>query len=116
MQSTGASIGLQAGAQTYGYAMFFMNEKALQQLDAANGFEVGVVPSVVDAGRGKGKGQTTTTMKDDIYAFIFGQRPDGRTRDPGKQNLEDQPQMMSRAFSVFETTCGAAIVRGPSFR
>jgi lipid-binding SYLF domain-containing protein len=40
--TTGGSFGLQAGVQTYGYAMFFMNEKALQQLDAADGFEVGV--------------------------------------------------------------------------
>src|SRR5215510_11609272 len=28
-KTTGASMGLQAGAQTYGYTMFFMNEKAL---------------------------------------------------------------------------------------
>jgi len=39
--TSGASFGLQAGGQTYGYAMFFMNDKALQQLDAAKGFEVG---------------------------------------------------------------------------
>src|SRR4051812_39842772 len=31
----GASIGLQAGAQQYGYALFFMNDKALAQLDKA---------------------------------------------------------------------------------
>jgi len=72
--TTGASIGLQAGAQTYGYAMFFMNDKALQQLDSANGFEVGVGPSVVVMDEGKAKNMTTTTMKDDIYAFIFGQK------------------------------------------
>jgi len=73
-RTTGASFGLQAGAQTYGYAMFFMNEKALQQLDKADGFEVGVGPSVVVMDEGKAKTSTTTTMKDDIYAFIFGQK------------------------------------------
>jgi lipid-binding SYLF domain-containing protein len=73
-KTTGASVGLQAGAQTYGYAMFFMNEKALQQLDKADGFEVGVGPSVVVMDEGKAKNSTTTTMKDDIYAFIFGQK------------------------------------------
>jgi lipid-binding SYLF domain-containing protein len=73
-KTTGASIGLQAGAQTYGYAMFFMNEKALQQLDKADGFEVGVGPSVVVLDEGKAKTVTTTTAKDDIYAFIFGQK------------------------------------------
>ena len=73
-RTTGASFGLQAGAQTYGYAMFFMNEKALAQLDKADGFEVGVGPSVVVMDEGKAKTSTTTTMKDDIYAFIFGQK------------------------------------------
>jgi lipid-binding SYLF domain-containing protein len=73
-RTTGASFGLQAGAQTYGYAMFFMNDKALQQLDKANGFEVGVGPSVVVMDEGMAKSSTTTTMKDDIYAFIFGQK------------------------------------------
>jgi lipid-binding SYLF domain-containing protein len=72
--TTGGSFGLQAGVQTYGYAMFFMNDKALQQLDKANGFEIGVGPSVVLLDEGKAKEITTTTAKDDIYAFIFGQK------------------------------------------
>ena len=73
-KTTGASVGLQAGAQTYGYAMFFMNEEALKQLDKADGFEVGVGPSVVVMDEGKAKNSTTTTMKEDVYAFIFGQK------------------------------------------
>jgi lipid-binding SYLF domain-containing protein len=73
-RTSGASFGLQAGAQTYGYAMFFMNPKALEQLDKADGFEVGVGPSVVVMDEGMAKSSTTTTMKDDIYAFIFGQK------------------------------------------
>jgi lipid-binding SYLF domain-containing protein len=73
-RTSGASVGLQAGAQTYGYAMFFMNAKALEQLNAASGFEVGVGPSIVVMDEGKAKSATTTTMKDDIYAFIFGQK------------------------------------------
>jgi lipid-binding SYLF domain-containing protein len=70
----GASIGLQAGAQQYGYAMFFMNANALAQLNKADGFEVGVGPSVVVVDEGMAKTMTTTTGKDDIYAFIFGQK------------------------------------------
>ena len=73
-KTTGASFGLQAGGQQYGYAMFFMNEKALSQLDDANGFEVGVGPSVVMVDEGLAKTTTTTTLKDDIYAFVFGQK------------------------------------------
>ncbi len=72
--TSGGSVGLQAGVQTYGYAMFFMNDKALQQLDDANGFEVGVGPTVVVLDEGKAKQMTTTTAKDDIYAFIFSQK------------------------------------------
>ena len=72
--TAGASYGLQAGAQTFGYAMFFMSEAALQQLDKTDGYEVGVGPSVVVMDEGKAKTMTTTTMKDDIYAFIFGQQ------------------------------------------
>jgi lipid-binding SYLF domain-containing protein len=73
-KTTGASFGLQAGAQKYGYAMFFMNAKALEQLNKANGFEVGVGPSVVLVDEGMAKTTTTTTLKDDIYAFVFGQK------------------------------------------
>jgi lipid-binding SYLF domain-containing protein len=72
--TAGLSYGLQAGAQTYGYAMFFMNDNALKQLDKADGFEVGVGPSVVVVDEGMAKSATTTTMRDDIYAFIFGQK------------------------------------------
>lgn len=72
--TTGASFGFQAGAQTYGYAMFFMKEKALQALEYADGFEVGVGPSVVVVDQGMGNSTTSTTLQDDIYAFVFGQK------------------------------------------
>ena len=72
--TSGGSVGLQAGVQTYGYAMFFMNDKALKQLDVADGFEIGVGPSVVVVDEGKAKQITTTTTKDDIYAFVFSQK------------------------------------------
>ena len=54
--------------------MFFMNAKALDEFVKASGFEVGVGPSVVLIDEGKAKTTTTTTMKDDIYAFVFGQK------------------------------------------
>jgi lipid-binding SYLF domain-containing protein len=73
-KTTGASFGLQAGGQKYGYAMIFMNAKALEQLDNKNGFEVGVGPSVVLVDEGMAKTTTTTTLKDDVYAFVFGQK------------------------------------------
>lgn len=72
--TTGLSTGLQAGAQQYGYVMFFMNDGALGQLDKTEGFEVGVGPSIVVMDEGKAKSTTTTSAKDDIYAFIFSQK------------------------------------------
>lgn len=72
--TAGLSTGLQAGAQTYGYAMFFMNEAALKALDNTAGFEVGVGPSVVVMDEGMAKTTTTTTLDKDVYAFIFGQK------------------------------------------
>jgi lipid-binding SYLF domain-containing protein len=73
-KTTGASFGLQAGGQQYGYAMFFMKAKALDDFVNASGFEVGVGPSVVLVDEGKAKTMTSTTMKEDIYAFVFGQK------------------------------------------
>jgi lipid-binding SYLF domain-containing protein len=72
--TTGASYGLQAGAQKYGYAMFFMNAAALRALDSAKGMEVGVGPSVVVVDSGMAKTMNTTTMTRDVYAFIFSQK------------------------------------------
>jgi lipid-binding SYLF domain-containing protein len=70
----GASFGFQAGAQDYGYALFFMKEDAVKALDVAQGFEVGVGPSIVVMDQGMGNSTTTTTMQKDIYAFIFSQK------------------------------------------
>jgi lipid-binding SYLF domain-containing protein len=72
--TAGASVGMQAGGQKYGYAMFFLSEETLKSLDKAEGFEVGVGPSVVVADQGLAKSTTTTTVKDKIYAFIFDQK------------------------------------------
>jgi lipid-binding SYLF domain-containing protein len=72
--SVAASYGLQAGVQTFGYALFFMNEQALDYLDSSEGFEIGVGPSVVIVDQGRAKTLTTTTIREDVYAFIFDQK------------------------------------------
>jgi lipid-binding SYLF domain-containing protein len=72
--TAGGSFGLQAGAQVYGYALFFLSEKDLAYVNQSEGFEVGVGPSVVLGDEGAGKATTTTTLKDAIYAFIFDQK------------------------------------------
>jgi len=69
-----ASYGLQAGAQTYGYAMLLMNDKAVQYLDRSDGWEVGTGPSIVVVDKGAAGGLSTTSARDDVYAFIFSQK------------------------------------------
>jgi len=72
--SVAASYGLLAGIQSFGYVMFFMNEKALEYLDKSSGWEVGIGPSIVVVDKGAGKNLTTTTGRSDVYAFIFSQQ------------------------------------------
>jgi lipid-binding SYLF domain-containing protein len=72
--SVAASYGLQAGIQAFGYALFFMNDQALAYLDQSSGFEIGVGPSVVVVDAGAAKKFSTTTMTQDVYAFIFNQK------------------------------------------
>jgi lipid-binding SYLF domain-containing protein len=50
-----------------------MTDAALQYLDRSEGFEIGVGPSIVVVDEGVAKTLTTTTAREDVYAFIFGQ-------------------------------------------
>jgi lipid-binding SYLF domain-containing protein len=68
------SYGLQAGGQSFSYALFIMNEKALQYLNKSNGWAIGSGPSVVVIDKGKAMSTTSTTIKEDVYAFPFGQK------------------------------------------
>jgi lipid-binding SYLF domain-containing protein len=68
-----ASYGLQAGAQSFGYAMFFMNDSALEYFENSAGFEIGTGPSVVVVDAGMAKSLSSSTLQDDIYAFVFDQ-------------------------------------------
>ena len=68
------SWGLQAGAQSYGYAVFLMNDKALAYLNRSEGWEIGVGPTVVLVDEGVAKNLSSTSLQDDAYAFIFSQQ------------------------------------------
>lgn len=72
--SASASWGLQAGAQSYGYVVLLMNDKALKYLKESNGWEIGVGPTVVVVNEGVAKNLSSTMLQDDAYAFIFGQQ------------------------------------------
>jgi lipid-binding SYLF domain-containing protein len=72
--TAGVSYGLQAGAQSFSYVMFFMNESAWRALNSGDGFQVGVGPSVVVLDEGKARSVTSATLTSDVYAFVFGQQ------------------------------------------
>jgi len=73
-RSIAASYGLQAGVQAFGYALFFMNEKALEYLAKSEGFELGVGPSITILDKGMAGSLSTTTARSDIYAAFFDQK------------------------------------------
>ena len=68
------SWGLQAGAQSYGYAVFLMNEDAVSYLERSDGWEIGVGPTVVVVNAGVAENLSSSTLQDDAYAFIFDQK------------------------------------------
>ncbi len=72
--SVSASWGWQAGAETYAYVVFLMSDQAVQYLAKSQGWEFGVGPSVVVVNEGVAKNLSTSTIKDDAYAFITDQQ------------------------------------------
>ena len=72
--SVAGTVGLQAGVQSYGYAVFLMTDKAVQYLHDSDGWEIGVGPTVVVVDEGVARNLSTTTLKDDAYAFTFDQK------------------------------------------
>jgi lipid-binding SYLF domain-containing protein len=72
--SVAMSYGLQAGAQEFGYALFFMTDSAMNFLSNSDGWEIGTGPSIVVVDEGIAGSLTTTTAQSDIYAFFFNQK------------------------------------------
>jgi lipid-binding SYLF domain-containing protein len=68
------SWGLQAGAQSYAYAVFLMTDAAVVYLEKSKGWEIGVGPTVVLVDEGVARNLSTSSLKDDAYAFIFSQQ------------------------------------------
>src|SRR6059036_1885847 len=73
-RTAAASYGLQAGVQKYGYALFLMNQNAVDWVNNTRGWEIGTGPSVVIVDKGMARSFTTDTMHSGIYAFTFDQQ------------------------------------------
>ena len=72
--SVSASWGWQAGAESYAYVVFLMSDKAVKYLAQSKGWEIGVGPSLVVVNEGVAKNLSTSTLKNDAYAFITDQQ------------------------------------------
>jgi len=72
--ANGVLVGLEAGAQSYAYALFLMSDNAVRNLRANNGFELGVDPNIVVVDAGAAKEITTSTTRADVYSYVFGQK------------------------------------------
>jgi lipid-binding SYLF domain-containing protein len=73
-RSVAASYGFQAGVQTFGYVLFFMDDASVQYLDKSDGWELGTGPSLVVLDEGFGKSMSSTTLQKGVYAVIFNQK------------------------------------------
>ena len=73
-RTVAASYGLQAGVQKYGYALFLMNQSAVNWVNNTRGWEIGTGPSVVIVDKGMARSFTTDTLHSGIYAFTFDQQ------------------------------------------
>lgn len=73
-ETGGASMGLQAGVEKFGYALFLMKASDVKDLDRANGWDVGSSPSLVVVDQGVAADLSTKSMDKGIYAFCFDQK------------------------------------------
>lgn len=72
-RTSAASYGYQAGVKKFAYALFFMTDSAVDYLNKSGGWSIGTGPSVVVVDKGMARSLTTTSLRSDVYAFIFGQ-------------------------------------------
>jgi lipid-binding SYLF domain-containing protein len=69
-----ASVGLQIGVESRAEVLMFMTEEALDRFQASNGWEVGVDGSVTLIKVGVAGEIDTTTMRDPVIGFVFGEQ------------------------------------------
>jgi len=72
-RADGLLAGLEAGGQTFAYAVFLMSDKALDNLRKTKGFEIGADPNIVVVNAGVGAQITTSTTQADVYSYVFNQ-------------------------------------------
>jgi lipid-binding SYLF domain-containing protein len=72
-RTSAASYGFQGGVKKFAYALFFMTDSAVDYLDKSGGWAIGTGPSLVVVDEGMARSLTTTSLRSDVYAFVYGQ-------------------------------------------
>ncbi len=74
-KTASVSVGFQAGMQSFGYALFFMTDAALENFRKSDsGWDAGAEANVVVAQSGASAEATAETAKSEIVAFVFDQK------------------------------------------
>jgi lipid-binding SYLF domain-containing protein len=71
--TSGASIGLQAGAQSYSQVLLFLTDDALAGFRDSSGWEAGVDGSVAVLQSGASGKLDTTNIHDPVVGYVFGE-------------------------------------------
>jgi lipid-binding SYLF domain-containing protein len=72
--TTAAPFGIQIGAETFGYAIFFISQKALTYLSDSAGWEIGAGGSITGIYQGLAQSIASTTTQEGLYASVFAQQ------------------------------------------
>jgi lipid-binding SYLF domain-containing protein len=72
--TSAASFGFQIGAETFGYAIFFMSQKDLNYLSNSAGWEIGAGASITVLDQGLAESISSSTVQEGIYAAVFAQQ------------------------------------------
>lgn len=72
--TTAASFGFQIGAETFGYAVFFMGQKDLNYLSNSAGWEIGAGASITVLDQALAESISSSTVQEGIYAAVFAQQ------------------------------------------
>ncbi len=72
--TSGASLGLQAGIQSYSQVLMFLTEPALAAFRDSSGWEAGVDGSVAVLQSGASGKLDTTNIHDPVVGYVFGEQ------------------------------------------
>ncbi|MGD9419361.1 MAG: YSC84-related protein [Verrucomicrobiota bacterium JB025] len=73
-QSFAASYGLEAGVQTFGYALFFMDDSSFANIGRTGGWELGTAPNLTVIDTGTAGNISNATLNKGTYAIFFDQK------------------------------------------